>query len=302
MNTTTCKWRGCHQPGDERGYCHPHYCQLRDAGLLRGGLRDATPARDLIRLQLALGRTLYSLEQVTGLGRESLSEILTGETAQIRVLTQDAILAAPLRPSHIGCLRRYQAMARHGYTVPQISAMAGIPRRTFEAALRRGTFSDDTAERLRVAFDGLRTDKSGPSPNAAGTAARKGYAPMGAWDGIDIDDPDAVPDVGVDTTRSIDETVGEYRHLTGLGVTPEKTAGQLGVELETIERAVLRLRERGPRVGRRCAWHRCGQWFTPRRANQRYHTAVCKRAAIRASHRADTSRPGSTPPGKEAAA
>lgn len=226
-----CQWhRGCTKRAGWRGYCHPHYHTMCAAGLLHAELVDAAPVRARIEEHLQRGRTICSLQDVSGADHHTLERILAGETSRVRTRTAAKIMAVPLRPSHIGCARRVRAWCRHGYTIPAICATTGISLKAMRYALRRGHFFDHQAERIAAAYDQVRTDRPGPSPVARSMAAAKGWHPILAWDGADIDDPAAIPDLGAEEPVTAEYLRGEMAHLTSLGVLPEFAARRLGIE------------------------------------------------------------------------
>ena len=101
------------------------------------------------------------------------------------------------RPT-IGTRRRLQALAAIGWTAPQLAEHIDVSAREI-AALRtvpRIHIRLVTAVQVAAAYDRLwdKPQTGAGSMVMAAKARRFGYAPPMAWD--DIDDPDAVPDVG----------------------------------------------------------------------------------------------------------
>lgn len=128
------------------------------------------------------------------------------------------------------CHRHYHKL------YPALADRTGIPLGGIKAALRRGRITDPMADRISRAYDQL-SGTPGPSPSAARLAAGAGYAPPLAWEGVDIDDPTAVPDHGEATKRTRADLVTEFDHLVRCGVSPERAAKQLGVALGTVDHA-----------------------------------------------------------------
>jgi hypothetical protein len=127
-------------------------------------------------------------------------------------------------------------MRRMGWTVPAIGAEVGIAPGGLTAALRRDTWTDRMAQRLAEGYERL-CGTPGPSRFAALRAEREGCAAPIAWDGIDIDDPAAVPDLGERGRRSGADLIAEYDHLLGCGVSPERAVIQLGVRRDSLDKA-----------------------------------------------------------------
>jgi lambda repressor-like predicted transcriptional regulator len=232
-----CRWiRGCNKAGGWQGYCPTHYAKMRRTGRLRSGFIAAQPVRELIDTHLARGRTLPTLAAASGVCKDSLRAIHTGTTSRVRIGNADKLAATPLPPTATGCARRVQALRRIGYSLPGISAAAGITLGGLQSALNRRWWSDRMAQQLSDSYERI-SGTPGPSARARLIAIREGCAPPLAWDGVDIDDPVAVPDLGETRRRTPAELIAEYEHLTRLGVSPERAARQLNVVPESITQA-----------------------------------------------------------------
>lgn len=236
-----CRWiRGCDKPGGWQGFCSTHYNKMRNTGRLRTGHASIDTVRARIRLHLERGGTFHGVAAASGVDPKTVEAIHSGRTTKVRATTADKILAAPMRPSNIGCERRIQALRRIGWTQPRICIAAGISLDALGDALQRGAFTERHAVAISTAYEQLSSTR-GPSRLAALIAAKAGCAPPMAWDGADIDDPTAVPDLGEDTRRTRADLLAEYEHLTSLGVSPERAAQQLGVGTETVAQTRARI-------------------------------------------------------------
>lgn len=237
LATGGCRWiLGCPDAGGWQGYCRNHYNKMRNTGRLRTGHASIDTVRTRIRLHLARGGTFHGIAAASGVDPKTVEAIHSGRTTKVRATTADKILAAPIRPSNIGCVRRIQALRRIGWTQPGICAAAGISLDALGDALQRGAFTERHAVAISAAYEQLSSTR-GPSRLATRIATKTGCAPPLAWDGIDIDDPVAVPDLGETRRRTPAELIAEYEHLTRLGVTPERAARQLKVLPESITQA-----------------------------------------------------------------
>jgi hypothetical protein len=194
VSVTTCLWsrRPCPRPVWSRGYCRYHHDCAAYLGLIQVGWADANPVRELIAQHLDRGRSCVTLAALTGMHHDSLYDIHAGRRRSVRVSTVAAVAAVPLPPSSVGCVRRVQALRRLGWTLKHVAAQTVLPLRTLTDALAKPVFTPPVAERV-VAGYGRLSNTRGPSRRAALRAAAEGCAPPMAWEGIDIDDPAAVP-------------------------------------------------------------------------------------------------------------
>lgn len=123
-------------------------------------------------------------------------------------------------PTDVGVVRRIQALARLGWSAPQISAECGVPYTTVarlrDHADRRWVGKDELRDAIAAAYDAL-SMKVPPytrwSVRIANAAADAGWPPPLAWDEDAIDDPTAAPlgDIaaGTRSRAHVDEGVVE---------------------------------------------------------------------------------------------
>jgi hypothetical protein len=127
-----------------------------------------------------------------------LSERRYRRRRQRRIIDGD-LLSVPAT----GTLRRFQALMALGWRGPEIAKVAGVSINTLRSVGYHGSdrVLADTARRVRDAYDQLSmTVPEGPYANRTRLMAeRRGWFPPLAWD--DIDDPDAIPDLGAPDIR-----------------------------------------------------------------------------------------------------
>ncbi|MCA1670928.1 MAG: hypothetical protein LC799_01540 [Actinobacteria bacterium] len=282
MKAGTCRWpTGCDNSGGWRGYCLTHYHKLYHADHIRSGFVPAAILAARIRQHLDRGRSVRSLARLCRVNNQSLTSILRGRTSRVRLGTADRVMAAPLRPSHVGCERRVGALRRLGHTTRHIADAAGVGLKGLEGALARREFSDHMSAALARAYEAL-SGSPGTSRAAARVAARRGIPGPLAWEDVDIDDPAAVPDAGVDRPRTAAELLAEFAHLTAGGISPQEAARKLGVDLAGVRRCAGG-GDLSDHVERSCGW--CRRTFAPSRSTRRYCCVAHKRAAARKRHR-----------------
>lgn len=139
-----------------------------------------------------------------------------------------------------GTSRRLQALAVLGWSVRAIAAETGTHWRTIHvlrAPLVERTGPHNAAVAAEL-YDRLGMTP-GPSRQTARCAVAAGWAPPLAWEGIDIDDPDTVPDLGQRTPVRVD--LDEWAMLVRCGEEPHRAARRCGVSLNAVEMAAGRL-------------------------------------------------------------
>lgn len=202
MSTTaatvnTCQWssrRGCGRAAKKRGYCSTHYDLLRTRGDLEvRTLVDATPTRELLQAHLGRGSTHHGLARRLSTAHGHIRAVSTGTTKRVTTQFSGRVAALTLRPSNIGCVRRVDSLQALGRTLEAVATFAGLAHSALHNVHRCGRFSDDMAFALALAFDRMPSGVRGPSPISAARARRRGAVLPMAWEGVDIDDPDAKP-------------------------------------------------------------------------------------------------------------
>jgi hypothetical protein len=168
-----------------------------------------------------------------------------------------------------GTSRRIQALAALGWSNSALAEHAGCGR-SFVKDLRRGrrgeTVLRATADRWARIYNEL-SATPGPDRRARGWAAKQGFAPPLLWEGVDIDDPTAKPiedKPAVQARPQVD--LGEVEHLRGGRLSMDEIAKQLRVNVESIERAQHRARQRGTPEAIASYWSAIADGQTPAQA------------------------------------
>jgi hypothetical protein len=149
----------------------------------------------------------------------------------------------------VGAQRRVRALMWLGYSAAVIADDAGLHADTIKNLAKRLPRSLHKSVKAAIAdtFDRLSmtpapTEERYQRASATRTrnyARENGWLPPLAWD--DIDDVNGRPTVGRERMNyRSEELLAEYNHLTGLGVSREQVAEQLGVSMRTIEKALER--------------------------------------------------------------
>lgn len=162
---------------------------------------DAAPARAHIRRLLASGASYYSIAATSGCGINTVRNIGSGIRTEIWASTRNRLLAVTAAPDDkvpvpaLGSIRRVRALLAIGHPVLAIQSAAGISHNPM-AKLVSGNVANiwqATADAIEAAYGAL-SNSTGNSPRSIRKAAREGWAPPAAWDGIDMSDPKAFPD------------------------------------------------------------------------------------------------------------
>lgn len=168
-------------------------------------LVSAEPARQHIEL---LRQTMHwhNLIAATGCASETLYRIYHGKRTEICATTEAKILNTPPQdtadPAHLvdatGTKRRVRALQAIGHTYLDIAnAGGGTPRGLQKLATgNRSQTKRTLAEQVEAVYERLSRTPAEPSRKATlvrNIAAERDWDGPEAWDGIDIDDPDAQP-------------------------------------------------------------------------------------------------------------
>lgn len=95
-----------------------------------------------------------------------------------------------------GVHRRIEALAAMGWTLQHVAERIGVCRKVVCGWHVNATVYRSTRDRVQAAYNELAMTP-GPSKATRALAVRRGFAPPLAWEGVDIDDPAAVPSLGV---------------------------------------------------------------------------------------------------------
>lgn len=175
-------------------------------------LVPAAGAQEHVRRLRAAGMGKRLIAAQAGVALETVQRLARGTIRRgIQPRVEAAILAVQLDTwlrDATGAQRRVRALARLGWTIPQIAAAAGIDARVVGdlSQGRRKHLYRHHDDAIRSAYDRLAMH-TGPSPIAARRAATKGWPPPLAWDDDQLDDPAGRPDGARPTDHAPDHAV-----------------------------------------------------------------------------------------------
>lgn len=206
---------------------HMRYTKLR--GLGYDQVVPAGPAAlEVARQLVTSGLSQSELAQASGLSPATLFRVVDGgvETrvyrrVRDRLESLDVTDAIGTTLTHVGCVRRLQAMAGIGYSARRIASETGLDKHVVaDLQAGRATLSWGRTRRAVAEFDDRRAmTPAEPSPaatRARNLAERMGWSGPLAWDAVD--DPRAVPQHGTPLADTfVDEAAVEQR-LAGIRV------------------------------------------------------------------------------------
>lgn len=244
-----------------RGLCAKHYKhdldERRARGELISGLVDPGPAREHVAALRAMGMSYRRIGELCGMHPDAV-RATTHRFHRITAQGAARLLAVsiPAKPheqaysghrlSAVGTMRRLQALIAIGHSQREIAHKLGVLE-TNLFRLVNGNQTVVTAERARqveAIYDAMST-APGHCTRALRKAQRRNYAPPMAWEGLEIDDPDARPGpwrpARVSRRRRLPtdwlEMLVDWR---GLGRSDDEIAAALGIELESLMRRLDR--------------------------------------------------------------
>lgn len=273
--------RARHQHGTRAAYvcdrcrCHPCTRANSDAENARNRQQaygrwqpyvDAEPARRHARQLMAGGMGWKRIAKTAGLAPSTVCKLLYGDpkrniapSKRLRPATEKAILGigapnlapgTPIDPT--GTTRRVQALVAVGWSLTRIGERIGISSTNMPALIDARQVQVRTAAKVRGAYEQLAYSSppaASSQQRAAITRARRmgaqrGWAPPAAWFLVDIDDPDAAPDVeGVRATkprRAPEELVEDVEWFVRTGIGREEAGRRLDIADHTLDKALHR--------------------------------------------------------------
>jgi hypothetical protein len=137
-----------------------------------------------------------------------------------------------------GTVRRMRALAAIGWAPAELAPNFGSREQVLQIrAGRTAMVTVLTASRVAAVYDRL-SGTPGSSVRARNAARRAGWAPPLAWDGVDIDDPTAVPDLG-DQGKGRGPAprahLDDVAHFAMYRMPAEQIAARLGVATPTVQ-------------------------------------------------------------------
>lgn len=144
-----------------------------------------------------------------------------------------------------GTQRRLRALAAIGWPVKELAPMIGTSPRQMDhyRCGRKPRIHREAAKQIADLYERL-SATPGPSELSRTRAKAAGWAPPLAWDDDAIDDPAAQPVEAGEPSPRGGVDLDEVRFLESCRESREQIAKQLGVALESIERAEFRAAER----------------------------------------------------------
>lgn len=218
---------------------------------------DAAPVRAHLH-SIGVGAVgHHAIADLAGVPAHTVKQILHGRRDQpqrtVRMATARKILAVTgvAMVDAIGTRRRIRALYCNGYDAARIGADLGVPPATVRTWVRSRVIATCYADRIADLYGrwaGTPAEENGSSPvnaQAARTLARRRrWHPAACWAGEDIDDPATVPTSNRTTWRS-EELVAEAEYLRSqTGDSWAKIASQIGVAVDTLEKARERVAAR----------------------------------------------------------
>lgn len=167
--------------------------------------RDAAPVRRHLQL-LRRTMSIHDIAKAASMHYTSIWMILHGERDTVLPATEKKILAVtPINGAvlldSIGSRRRVQALAAVGWTGEEIGRLVAARRgdawANITRVLKGQRITASLAHEIAAVYEDLQQQvppSTTASKRAKARAQRERWAPPAAWDGIDIDDPDAKPD------------------------------------------------------------------------------------------------------------
>jgi hypothetical protein len=160
----------------------------------------------------------------------------------------------PLKVPSIGSVRRIQALMAAGWTGTYLAERLDVRRPNLPTHTRYPTIRAWKAKQIADLYDEVHM-RAGPSERTRARAELHGFLPPEAWEGVDIDDPTALPVIDYDDEpfgEDIDEIAVErairgdrvplnraerreaVRVLTARGLTEAQIAGRLGTSVAVV--------------------------------------------------------------------
>lgn len=191
--------RGDGRPVEYVNLCRFHYRKHQAAGLC--GRVGVEPAARHVNLLRSRGWTWLMIGAAAGMSQSVPHRIYRREHRTVTMRVESALLAieprlvpSPLRVDVIGTRRRIQALSRIGWSQAEVCRRIDRHPTMLTTALCKNRITAATAFLVSEVYRELSTVE-GPSGSARSKAALAGWAPPIAWEDVDIDDPDARPNV-----------------------------------------------------------------------------------------------------------
>ena len=253
-NTTlaVCKLPACEDPCYALDMCERHYNKLRRIRRARGAFDhvDAGPTLAHVARLRARGWGWHTIARAGKTSTAMLHRLERGETPTLQQQKAERILAIPptwqwtrVPVPGVGTRRRLSALAWQGWSGKAVAQQVGLSGWLFYNSAKTDRIEARNAAKIAEFFD-RHAYKPGPDPIYAKRARTLGAIPAAAWDD-DIDDPNAVPNLGERRSRGPRRRVhiDEVEHLTSFGLSLDAIAQRLDVEPASL-REIIRRQQR----------------------------------------------------------
>jgi transcriptional regulator with XRE-family HTH domain/DNA-binding CsgD family transcriptional regulator len=207
-----------------------------------------SPVTEHVAVLRATGATLQAIADAADCSQGTILNIERSQHPTLfasiarRVLAVHPGMLAPAMVGAVGVARQVQALYVAGYPLAVLSAEFGFTR-TYVSELangRRERVTYATYRRIADAYARL-SGAPGPSEYTRAWAARRGWLPPAAWEGLDIDDPAADPTVESAVSRYA-VVAEEAAFFASQGLTQEGIAAHLGLSVNTLQIYLVRAR------------------------------------------------------------
>lgn len=239
---------------------HPY---TRISELTRADAIPTVQVADHVERLIELGMTMNMVARAAGVTNQLIANIRSGRSRTTLAAHARAILAVDGRPSKHQAMvlafatrRRLEGLAVLGWSQRDIGHLLGVSGTWAYQLTRLDRVSWENHERVRILFDSLGSD--GGSERTRSHALKQGYVHPMLWD--EIDDPSAVPSVGVDSGEpdpvvvdrlvngksvpaSRSERWAAFELLRRRGLPDLAIAERIGVEPRTVQRYSQRARQ-----------------------------------------------------------
>lgn len=232
-----------------------------DSGIVKAHIRDLCD----------MGFSANAIGAAAGIPQQTVSLILDGTWKRTRIpvaarITSVTHVPVPAQKGTcvpaIGARRRIQALNAIGWGRPAIGELLGVKPKQINGYISQHSIQYATWAAIANVYDRL-SGAPGPDVRMVTWARNRGWPPPLAWEGRDMDHPDAKPDLGDDTKPTgIDEVLlarllaGTYTgprvlgpereavldHAIEHGWTKQHVAQALNLKLATADQALIRRR------------------------------------------------------------
>lgn len=238
--------------------CHKamlRYNKRRVAMIERGEWQpwaDAAPVRQRVLSLRDQGWSVESIADVAGVSTCNLYVLLNEDKPRVRATFAEKILSGQFDISRLepwakvdstGTRRRLQALMVLGWSATTLAGRLGMDRSFVRKVMTGPRVRVFAARAVRALFEEISTTRPPETARyerAMATRTRRyakqrGWVPAMAWD--DIDDPEAVPNLGAETPRRYALWENSEELINEQGYTLERAAERLGVAERTLRRA-----------------------------------------------------------------